>query len=47
MKFWKSVVGKLWFMIFLFVLIVLFILMVFLLEFIENYYVEEVENDLI
>ncbi|MGM0947569.1 sensor histidine kinase ResE [Bacillus vallismortis] len=46
MKFWKSVVGKLWFTILSLVLIVLFILTVLLLEFIENYHVEEAENDL-
>lgn len=46
MKFWKSVVGKLWFTILSLVLIVLFILTVLLLEFIENYHVEEAEKDL-
>ncbi|MBV5122559.1 sensor histidine kinase ResE [Bacillus halotolerans] len=46
MKFWKSVVGKLWATILSLVLIVLFILTVLLLEFIENYHVEEAENDL-
>ncbi len=46
MKFWKSVVGKLWFTILSLVLIVLFILTVSLLEFIENYHVEEAEKDL-
>ncbi len=44
MKFWKSVVGKLWFTILSLVLIVLFILTVLLLEFIENYHVEEAEK---
>ncbi|OMI26801.1 PAS domain-containing sensor histidine kinase [Bacillus haynesii] len=46
MKFWKSVVGKLWFTILLLVSFVLFILTVFLLEFIENYHVDEAEADL-
>lgn len=46
MKFWKSVVGKLWFTILLLVSFVLFILTFFLLEFIENYHVDEAEADL-
>ncbi|MDA7027775.1 ATP-binding protein [Bacillus sp. CLL-7-23] len=46
MMFWKSVVGKLWFTILLLVSFVLFILTIFLLEFIENYHVEEAETEL-
>ncbi|QII49620.1 cell wall metabolism sensor histidine kinase WalK [Bacillus paralicheniformis] len=46
MKFWKSVVGKLWFTILLLVSFVLFILTFFLLEFIEKYHVDEAEADL-
>ncbi|ALC81450.1 MULTISPECIES: ATP-binding protein [Bacillus] len=46
MKFWKSVVGKLWITILLLVSFVLFILTILLLEFIENYHVEEAENEL-
>ncbi|NPC93113.1 HAMP domain-containing protein [Bacillus sp. WMMC1349] len=46
MMFWKSVVGKLWFTILLLVSFVLFILTIFLLEFIENYHVDEAETEL-
>ncbi|WMT30734.1 ATP-binding protein [Bacillus aerius] len=46
MKLWKSVVGKLWLTILFLVLIVLSILTVLLLEFIENYHVEEAKSDL-
>lgn len=46
MKFWKSVVGKLWITILFLVSFVLFILTILLLEFIENYHVEEAENEL-
>lgn len=42
--FWRSVVFKLWFTIILMVAFVLFILTVLLLEFFENYYVEEAEK---
>lgn len=44
--FWRSVVGKLWFTILLLVSLVLFILTVLLLEFFENYHVQEAEKDL-
>lgn len=46
MMFWRSVVGKLWFTILLLVSFVLFILTVLLLEFFENYYVDEAEKGL-
>lgn len=45
--FWRSVVFKLWFTIILMVAFVLFILTVLLLEFFENYYVEEAEKNLL
>lgn len=45
--FWRSVVGKLWFIILLFVMFVLFILIILLFQFFENYYVVDVENCLI
>lgn len=44
--FWRSVVGKLWFTILLLVSFVLLILTVLLLEFFENFHVEEAETDL-
>jgi two-component system, OmpR family, sensor histidine kinase ResE len=44
--FWRSVVGKLWFTILLLVSFVLFILTILLLEFFENYHVEEEEKKL-
>lgn len=46
MMFWKSVVGKLWFTILLLVSFVLFILTVLLLEFMENYQVDEAKREL-
>lgn len=46
MMFWRSVVGKLWFTILLLVSLVLFILTVLLLEFFENYHVDEAEKGL-
>ncbi|MCM3599733.1 ATP-binding protein [Robertmurraya korlensis] len=46
MMFWRSVVGKLWFTILLLVSFVLFILTVLLLEFFENYHINETEGNL-
>lgn len=46
MMFWRSVVGKLWITILLLVSFVLFILTVLLLEFFENYHVNETRSDL-
>ncbi|MGG0716649.1 ATP-binding protein [Robertmurraya massiliosenegalensis] len=46
MMFWRSVVGKLWFTILFLVIFVLFILTVMLLEFFENYHINETENNL-
>ncbi|MGM7684837.1 ATP-binding protein [Cytobacillus sp. Hm23] len=46
MKLWRSVVGKLWFTILLLVSFVLSILTVLLLQFFENYHVNEAKNDL-
>lgn len=46
MMFWRSVVGKLWFTILLLVSFVLFILTVMLLEFFENYHINEKEKAL-
>ncbi|MCM3566749.1 ATP-binding protein [Neobacillus mesonae] len=46
MTFLRSVVGKLWFTILLLVSFVLFILTVMLLEFFQNYTIEETKNDL-
>ncbi|WP_299088269.1 ATP-binding protein [uncultured Metabacillus sp.] len=46
MILWKSVVGKLWGTIILLVSFVLFVLTIFMLEFIENYHVEEAEKEL-
>lgn len=46
MMFWRSVVGKLWFTILLLVSFVLFILTVMLLEFFENYHINETEKGL-
>ncbi|MBM7552422.1 ATP-binding protein [Thalassobacillus pellis] len=45
--FWRSVVGKLWFTILLLVSFVLFILTVLLLEFFENYHIEDAERELL
>ncbi|MDZ5712044.1 ATP-binding protein [Jeotgalibacillus haloalkalitolerans] len=46
MRIWRSVVGKLWMTILLLVCFVLFILTILLLEFFQNYHVEEVEETL-
>ncbi|WP_227395248.1 ATP-binding protein [Jeotgalibacillus aurantiacus] len=46
MRIWRSVVGKLWITILLLVSFVLFILTILLLEFFQNYHVEEVEESL-
>ncbi|CAM3878986.1 ATP-binding protein [Mesobacillus zeae] len=46
MMFWRSVVGKLWFTILLLVSFVLFILTVMLLEFFENYHINETRKGL-
>lgn len=46
MMFWRSVVGKLWVTILLLVSFVLFILTVMLLEFFENYHINETRNGL-
>ncbi|MEQ6389011.1 ATP-binding protein [Bacillaceae bacterium S4-13-58] len=47
MMFWRSVVGKLWFTILLLVSFVLFILTVLLLEFFENFFVIDAEDELL
>ncbi|WP_066175384.1 ATP-binding protein [Bacillus marinisedimentorum] len=46
MMFWRSVVGKLWFTILLLVSFVLFILTVLLLQFFENFHVNQKEDEL-
>jgi two-component system, OmpR family, sensor histidine kinase ResE len=46
MKLWRSVVGKLWMTILLLVSFVLLILTIMLLEFFEQYHVNEAEKDL-
>jgi two-component system sensor histidine kinase ResE len=46
MKFWRSIVGKLWATILLLVCFVLFILTILLLGFFENYHVNQVEKEL-
>lgn len=46
MMFWRSVVGKLWITILLLVTFILFILTVMLLEFFENYHINETERNL-
>jgi two-component system sensor histidine kinase ResE len=46
MMFWRSVVVKLWFTILLLVSFVLFTLTILLLEFFENYHVNEAEKEL-
>ncbi|MCA1063234.1 ATP-binding protein [Rossellomorea sp. AcN35-11] len=46
MRLWRSVVGKLWLTILLLVSFVLFILTILLLEFFQNYHVDEVEKEL-
>ncbi|UAL45816.1 ATP-binding protein [Sutcliffiella horikoshii] len=43
---WRSVVGKLWLTVLLLVSFVLFVLTILLLEFFENYHVQEAEKDL-
>ncbi|HET7629225.1 MAG TPA: ATP-binding protein [Bacillales bacterium] len=43
---WRSVVGKLWITILMLVSVVLFILTVLLLQFFENYYTQQAEQDL-
>ena len=47
MIFFRSVVGKLWFTILLLVSFVLLILTVLLLEFLENFHVQQVEDELL
>ncbi|MED0658549.1 ATP-binding protein [Bacillus smithii] len=46
MKFWRSIVGKLWATILLLVSFVLFVLTILLLGFFENYHVNQVEKEL-
>ncbi|MFT4413144.1 ATP-binding protein [Fredinandcohnia humi] len=46
MKFWRSVVGKLWMTILLLVSFVLFILTILLMEYFENYHAQEAEENL-
>jgi two-component system sensor histidine kinase ResE len=46
MILWRSVVGKLWGTILLLVSFVLFVLTILMLEFIENYHVDEAEKEL-
>ncbi|MGM0874040.1 MAG: ATP-binding protein [Bacillota bacterium] len=46
MILWRSVVGKLWGTILLLVCFVLFVLTIFMLEFIENYHVDEAKDEL-
>jgi two-component system sensor histidine kinase ResE len=46
MIFWRSVVGKLWLTILLLVSFVLFILTVLLLEFFENFHINQIEDNL-
>lgn len=46
MILWRSVVGKLWGTILLLVSFVLFVLTILMLEFIENYHVDEAEREL-
>ncbi|MBM7584396.1 two-component system sensor histidine kinase ResE [Bacillus pakistanensis] len=46
MRLWRSVVGKLWMTILLLVSFVLFILTILLLEFFQNYHVDEVKDEL-
>ncbi|SFF62456.1 two-component system, OmpR family, sensor histidine kinase ResE [Halobacillus alkaliphilus] len=45
--FWRSVVGKLWFTILFLVCFVLFILTVLLLEFFQNYHIQQAESQLL
>lgn len=47
MKLWRNLVGKLWMTFILLVSFVLFILTMMLLEFFENYHINETEKDLI
>lgn len=46
MRLWRSVVGKLWLTILVLVSFVLFILTILLLEFFENYHVQQIKDDL-
>ncbi|MED3654111.1 ATP-binding protein [Heyndrickxia sporothermodurans] len=46
MRLWKSVVGKLWLTILVLVSFVLFILTILLLEFFENYHVQQIKDNL-
>ncbi|MGJ7919941.1 ATP-binding protein [Neobacillus sp. LXY-4] len=46
MMFWRSVVGKLWFTVLFLVSFVLFILTIMLLEFFDNYHIEQTRNGL-
>ncbi|WP_339193014.1 ATP-binding protein [Aeribacillus sp. FSL W8-0870] len=46
MKFWRSVVGKLWMTILFLVIVVLSILTILLLEFMENYHIKDAEQKL-
>ncbi|PLR76354.1 PAS domain-containing sensor histidine kinase [Bacillus sp. V3-13] len=46
MMFWRSVVGKLWITILLLVSFVLFILTIMMMEFFENYHINETEKGL-
>ena len=45
-NFFRSVVGKLWYTIILLVVVVLFVLTILLLEFFQNYYVNQAEEQL-
>jgi two-component system, OmpR family, sensor histidine kinase ResE len=47
MMFWRSVVGKLWFTILFLVSFVLFILTIMLLQFFENYHIDQTQDDLV
>ncbi len=47
MRLWRSVVGKLWMTILLLVSFVLFILTILLLQFFQNYFIQQVENNLL
>ena len=46
MKFWRSVVVKLWFTILLLVAFVLFFVSVMIMQFLQNYSASENEKDL-
>ena len=45
-RIWNSIVGKLWATILLLVSFVLFIFTVLMLEFLDNYHMEQAENSL-